>query len=384
MIWQTKKISEVFIIRPPKSEVKQSISNNDMVSFIPMEDLGVFARSVNPSQQRKLVEVNGSYTYFGENDVLLAKITPCFENGKLGIARNLTNEVGFGSSEYIVFRSTGEVISEFLFYVLSSDDFRDEGKKRMTGSSGHRRLSKEYIENYKVSYPESITEQKRIVKTLDEAFVAIAKAKENIEENLQNSHELFESYLKDIFANPKGDWEIKKINQLSENLDSRRIPITKKLRRSGIYPYYGASGIVDCVSEYIFDEDALLVSEDGANLVARSTPIAFSVSGKYWVNNHAHILKFEELTTQRLVEYYFSSIKIDRYVTGAAQPKLSQRMLNLIDIPVPTLDEQKEIVTKLDALSAETKKLEEIYKHKLALLDELKKSLLQQAFTGQL
>ncbi len=146
----------------------------------------------------------------------------------------------------------------------------------------------------------------------------------------------------------KKGWEIKTLDQISSNLDSRRVPITKSVRESGKYPYYGASGVVDYVADYIFDGDTLLVSEDGANLVARSSPIAFPASGKYWVNNHAHILKFESLTTQRFVELYLEGIPLDSYITGAAQPKLNQKALNSIPIPIPPLDEQQRIVRLLD------------------------------------
>lgn len=146
----------------------------------------------------------------------------------------------------------------------------------------------------------------------------------------------------------KRGYQTKTLDQVSTNLDSRRVPITKGDRASGEYPYYGASGIVDYVADYIFDEDTLLISEDGANLLARSTPIAFPASGKYWVNNHAHILKFENLTTQRFVELYLESIPLDEYITGAAQPKLNQKALNSIPIPVPPLHEQQRIVGILD------------------------------------
>ena len=132
----------------------------------------------------------------------------------------------------------------------------------------------------------------------------------------------------------KKGYQTKTLDQISTILDNRRVPITKGVRASGEYPYYGASGIVDYVVDYIFDEDTLLISEDGANLLARSTPVAFPASGKYWVNNHAHILKFENRTTQRFVELYLESIPLDDYITGAAQPKLNQKALNSI----PCLD----------------------------------------------
>ena len=143
-------------------------------------------------------------------------------------------------------------------------------------------------------------------------------------------------------------WAYKKLGDIYENLDSKRIPITQSKRASGDIPYYGASGIVDYVADYIFDEDLLLVSEDGANLLARTYPIAFSITGKTWVNNHAHVLRFAEKTTQFFVEYYLNSISLEPYVSGMAQPKLNQKSLNSIIIPVPPLAEQKRIVEILD------------------------------------
>jgi type I restriction enzyme S subunit len=130
-------------------------------------------------------------------------------------------------------------------------------------------------------------------------------------------------------------WPVKTLDQIATNMDSQRIPITKADRVGGEYPHYGASGIVDFVADYIFDGDTLLVSEDGANLLARSTPIAFPASGKYWGNNHAHILKFDDMATQRFVEHFLESIPLDEYITDAAQPKLNQRALNSIPISVP-------------------------------------------------
>ena len=95
----------------------------------------------------------------------------------------------------------------------------------------------------------------------------------------------------------KPGWATKTLDQISVNLDHKRVPITKSDRVAGQFPYYGASGVVDYVATYLFEGDALLVSEDGANLVARSSPIAFPATGRYWVNNHAHVLRFAEATT---------------------------------------------------------------------------------------
>lgn len=271
---------------------------------------------------------------------------------------------------------------EFLFLFFQTKTYWD---KIETGLSGSAQGGFNATKLAEISVPlPPLSEQQRIVAILDEAFAAITTAKENAEKNLQNARELFESYLQSVFANPGDGWEKKTLNQISENLDSKRVPITKNVRSSGSYSYYGASGIVDYVDEYIFDDDLLLISEDGANLLARTYPIAFSISGKTWVNNHAHVLRFQNMASQRFVEFYLNSIKLDDYVSGMAQPKLNQKMLNTIVIPYPPLHEQRTIVTKLDAISAETKKLEAIYRQKLTDLDELKKSVLEKAFGGDL
>ena len=145
-------------------------------------------------------------------------------------------------------------------------------------------------------------------------------------------------------TNPKG-WTRQRLDQICENLDSRRVPITSTNRKAGNYPYYGASGIVDYVKDYIFDEDILLISEDGANLVMRSTPIAFSVSGKVWVNNHAHVVRFESKATQKYIEICFALTDISGSITGTAQPKLNQAKLNAMMFCVPPIELQEQFAT---------------------------------------
>lgn len=169
----------------------------------------------------------------------------------------------------------------------------------------------------------------------------------------------YNHYRDKLLSFEDGEVEWKPLGEISENLDSKRKPITSSLRESGDIPYYGASGIVDYVKDYIFDEDLLLVSEDGANLLARNTPIAFSISGRTWVNNHAHVLKFERYEERRYIEYYLNSIDLTPYISGAAQPKLNKKNLESISIPNPSLDEKKRIVATLDKFDALTNSITE-------------------------
>ncbi len=308
-----------------------------------------------------------------EGDVLMSVRAPVgpvnFATEKSCIGRGLA-----------AIRSGSDLDDNFLFYFLRSKQDEISGTEGAVFAS----ISKTQIQKIKIGLP-PLPEQQRIVSILDEAFGGITTAKANADTNLQNARALFESHLQSVFTQRDTGWVETTADRISTNLDSKRVPITKSDRTSGEYPYYGASGIVDYVGDYIFEGDTLLVSEDGANLLARSTPIAFSVSGKYWVNNHAHILKFEHMATQRFVEFYLESIKLDEYIRGAAQPKLTQKALNSIPIAIPkSVEAQAKIVESVESLQQETQRLAALYQRKLAALEALKQSLLHQAFTGQL
>jgi len=234
------------------------------------------------------------------------------------------------------------------------------------------------IAELEISLP-SLDEQRQIVVKLDSVFSQIEDLRIKTIEQRKGVSLLALSSIQNLLADPSVDRITVTLDQISENLDNQRIPITRDVRIGGTYPYYGASGIIDYVEKYIFEGNALLVSEDGANLLARSTPIAFSVSGQYWVNNHAHVLKFQDPHLQRYVEYVLEHTKLDPYITGAAQPKLTQRALNTIPIRIPKKREDLLVVTEkitnlihLSALSLAKldAKLDLIYELKLSILGE--------------
>src|SRR5882724_4225871 len=130
------------------------------------------------------------------------------------------------------------------------------------------------------------------------------------------------------------EWKTVPLASLVEKLDSQRVPIKQSARQAGSYPYYGASGIVDWVDAYLFEGEHLLVAEDGENLNSRSVPIAFRANGRFWVNNHAHILK-GSTHLLRFLEHYLNNLDIAGWVTGSAQPKLTQGNLNTIPVTLP-------------------------------------------------
>jgi type I restriction enzyme S subunit len=146
------------------------------------------------------------------------------------------------------------------------------------------------------------------------------------------------------------EWPIAKLGDLTVNLDTKRKPVKGPDRRPGPYPYYGASGVVDYVDGYIFDGEHLLIAEDGENLRTRQTPIAFRACGKFWVNNHAHIVVGNERASTRYLEYALLASDITSYLTGAVMPKLTQGNMNLIEVPCPPRDVQDQIVSVLGAI----------------------------------
>lgn len=212
--WEIKKLGEVAHISPSKSEVKTfALNPMDMVSFLPMEDLTIGRTFVHPNKQKTLSEVEGSYTYFKEGDVLLAKVTPCFENGKLAIAKGLCNNIGFGSSEYIVIRPMQHIVnSQYLIYLLQTNAFRNGGRTLMIGACGLKRLPKPYVANYELPVP-SLAEQERIVEELDCLSGIIEKKKQQLKELDALSESIFYSMFGDPITNEKG-WEVKKLGEV--------------------------------------------------------------------------------------------------------------------------------------------------------------------------
>ncbi|QAX31068.1 restriction endonuclease subunit S [Leisingera sp. NJS204] len=285
----------------------------------------------------------------------------------------------FKDASVLRFHPKVDVDSRFYQYAFQWDGLLDTVKKSDGATVGTLTISR--AKGIPVPLP-PLEEQQRIVAVLDEAFEGLARARAHAEANLQNARELFESYLANVFG--EGAWQEKTLDQISENLDRVRVPITKSKRVAGDIPYYGASGVVDHVADYLFDEDLLLISEDGANLLARTYPIAFSISGKSWVNNHAHVLRFDDPDTQEFVRLYLNSISLEPYVSGMAQPKLNQKQLNRIPIPFPDDDMRTEIVSRAQAMSEETQRLARNFEAALRDLDDLRQSLLQKAFAGEL
>lgn len=399
--WKLVSLSEVCQIKPPKKEAKEKLTDTDLVSFVPMKNLGICAKSIELNEDRQLGKVSGSYTYFADNDVLLAKITPCFENGKLGIAQNLTNGIGFGSSEYIVFRSREELAPEYLFYFLSQDSFRSTGAQVMTGAVGHKRVPKEFIENQKIPLP-SIPEQKRIVAILDEAFAGIDAAVANTEKNLANARELFDGYLEAVFTQKGEGWVEKKLSEVCEGKITDGTHQTPKYFDEG-YIFLSSrnvtSGEIDWGKIKYIDElqhvamqkrlsprqNDILLAKNGTTGVAAivDRDVVFDI----YVS--LALLRPSENILPRYLWHFINSPvakkQFNKRLKGTGVPNLHLNEIREVVIPLPpALVEQGRLVDMLDGFLREARRLETIYQCKLDKLSELKQSILQKAFAGEL
>ncbi|WP_376776943.1 restriction endonuclease subunit S [Flavobacterium covae] len=311
------------------------------------------AKFINPSDETK------KQFLLENNDIVIARSGSV---GKSAIYKSdKYDEMIFASYLIRLKANKNRILSDYLFNFTKTQMYWSQVEINSVAVT-QPNLNAEKIKEFQIPLP-PLDIQQKIVSEIEVLEVKEKKAKDEVEKLKLQSDEIFET----INSSTKFLLE-----DISENLDSVRKPVTKGFRKKGQIPYYGASGIVDYVSDYILDDYVLLISEDGANLKARTSPIAFTASGKIWVNNHAHILKFKEKATHKIVEIYLNKTDISEYITGQAQPKLNQQNLNNIKIPLPTISEQQKIVSEIEKIEAKIKVLEteiaEIPKQKEAVL----------------
>jgi type I restriction enzyme S subunit len=240
----------------------------------------------------------------------------------------------------------------YLTTYLCSPRFQEIINRLQRGGT-RQALTFDMIANFDIPLP-PLAEQRRIAAILDKTDAIRRKREDGIRLTEELLRSAFLEMFGDPVANPKG-WEVRPFGELAKNEDGRRKPVKEadRAERHGAIPYYGASGIIDYVDDFLFDERTLLIAEDGANLLARATPIAFIAEGKYWVNNHAHVVSNNGKADLDYLRFTLNLRKLDDFVTGSAQPKLNQSSLNRIPIPLPPHPSQTtfaETVRKLNAL----------------------------------
>jgi type I restriction enzyme, S subunit len=266
---------------------------------------------------------------------------------------------------------------KFLYYLLQTLNLPSMAKGVKPG------INRNDVYAIEVRIPPK-KEQQRIVDILDVAVENIENRTSLVEHKLLNLKELFLSVATNIFSQKDEVWTEKNLGEICEILDKLRKPITKKDRVSGEYPYYGATGIVDYVDGYIFDEKLILIGEDGAKWGSGENT-AFAVEGKCWVNNHAHVIRpNRSIVLDNWLIYYLNISDLTEHITGMTVPKLNQGKLREIQIPIAPLNQQQHIVDKLHSLYLNLELISETCRSEIISLIELKQSILKEAFNGKL
>lgn len=333
--WTTRSISDIAEINP-----RESISKGSTAKKIPMDVLQPFTRDI-PSYQME--EFKGG-TKFRNMDTIMARITPCLENGKTAQVRCLDKgEVGFGSTEYIVFRGKEGTDPDYLYYLICSPLVRDPAIKSMVGSSGRQRVQTDVVANLQIAVPD-YEEQVKIgglLKALDDKIQLNTEINKNLFEQARALYKDRYIDLSPFDGNIPVGWHAGTVSEIIELHDSKRIPLSSREREKldKIYPYYGATSVMDYVDRYLFDGIYLLLGEDGTVVDDKGFPILQYVEGKFWVNNHAHIITGKNGFTVELLYLLFSLTSVKAIVTGAVQPKISQANLNKVPVLIPDANE---------------------------------------------
>ena len=392
--WEVKRLGEVLkkteTVDPTKDTEKEFIyldvsSVNKETKEI--EEVAILKGKDAPSRARKLIR---------ENDIIFATVRPTHSRVAL-IPEKYNEQVC--STGYFVLRPKDFLYFKLVFYFILTYSFNQKMEKLQRGTS-YPAVTDNDVKNIIISYPKSLPEQQRIVAILDQAFAAIEKAKANAEKNLQNAKALFESYFQSIFEAQGDGWEEKKLGDVLKKTET--IDPTKDREKEFIY--LDVSSVNKETKE--IEEVTVLIGKDApsrARKLIRTNDIIFATvrpthsrvaliteeyneqvcSTGYFVLRPKDFLHFK-LVFYFLLTYSFNQ-QMEKLQRGTSYPAVTDNDVKNIIISYPkSITEQARIVKKLDALSAETKKLEILYQKKIADLEELKKSILNKAFNGEL
>lgn len=394
--WKEVELIDIIQFNPRESLKKGTVSKK-----IGMDKLEPFNKRI---QGFELTEFK-SGTKFRNGDTLVARITPCLENGKTAKVDILDeDEIGFGSTEFIVLREkSGKSNEDFIYYLSISPEFRNIAIKTMTGTSGRQRAQRDVIEKTKMRIP-GIDEQKavaNVLSTLDKKIETNNQINKNLEETAQA---IFKHWFVDFeFPNeegkpykssggqmveselgliPKG-WEVKELGEIIDLHDSKRIPLSKRERekRENKYPYYGAAALMDYVDEYIFNGIYVLLGEDGTVINEFGNPILQYVWGKFWVNNHAHVIIGKSNYSIDFVYLLLKQLNVSSAITGAVQLKINQKNLKSLKVVVPN---DEILVIKFTKLMNKTFEKIRLNEDETQVLTSSRDTLLPKLMSGEI
>ncbi|MFM8420111.1 MAG: N-6 DNA methylase [Verrucomicrobiota bacterium] len=351
------RIGDVCVVNPSKGKVT-TLGPEARVSFVPMADIHEHRITFQPTDEKALSEVGSSYTYFEDGDVLLAKVTPCFENGKAGIARGLVNGIGFGSSEFYVLRPSPQVLPEWIYFCVMHPLFREAAIAQMTGTGGLQRVPRSLVENFQIPLP-PLEVQREIVAEI-----------EGYQKVIQGARAVLDNYRPHIPIQP--DWPMVELGQICEfknGLNFAKGSSGHALKIIGVsnfqnHLYAPLNELEDVHLDDPISEDYLL--KPGDILFVRSNGNPELVGRSLIIPQLNESTTFSGFTIRGRIQdpgatpiffaLFFKSRDfaetIKKVGQGASIRNLSQGILSELQIPLPPLSTQRAIVAEIEAEQA--------------------------------
>ena len=377
--WEQRKLSDISTKVTTKNvdvHYTETLTNSAEQGIISQVDF--FDKEISNRNN-----INGYYIVDNNDFIYNPRISTLAPVGPIN--RNKLNRTGIMSPLYTVFRSSNVDLGFLEWYFQSNHWHR---YMKLNGDSGARAdriaIKDSTFFEMPIKTPVNIKEQVLIGETLEKfnQYITLHQRKlDNLKLKKKSLlQKLFpkngERYPELRFPGFTDAWEQRKLGNIVDFLDGQRKPLKESERTKGKYPYYGASGIIDYINDYLFDENLVLLSEDGANIIDRNYSVCFIATGKYWVNNHAHVLKVKTGVIDKFICESLERLDYTKFNTGTAQPKLNQDICQKIVITIPNEDEQKCISEFLDRIN----NIITLHQRKLDHLQLQKKALLQQMF----
>ncbi|MGB8246440.1 MAG: restriction endonuclease subunit S [Chlorobium sp.] len=390
--WEVKRLRFVVQLNPSKKEI--TLDDSQLVSFVPMDSVCEYG-GIDPLIEKELLEVNNGYTFFANNDVVVAKITPCFENGKGALAINLTNNIAFGTTELHVLRSEKSILPEFLFYLSISYPFRALGESTMYGAGGQKRIPEIFIKNFLTPIPpleeqrsiasfldrktaqidELIAKKEALLKKLDEKRTALITRA--VTKGLDPSAPMKESGLEWLGKIP-AHWSITALHHIT-TLKSGESIIATMMDENEEFPVYGGNGFRGYFSSYTHNGDYILIGRQGA--LCGNINYA---SGKFWASEHAIVLTPTKTIISTWLGELLKAMNLNQYSVSAAQPGLSAEVIGRLKIPLPPLYEQQAIVEQIEKKTATIDRQKAQVTEAIERLKEYRTALITDAVTGRM
>ena len=393
--WERKKLGEVCVVErgsSPRPIQKYQTDSPNGVNWIKIGDTKGVEKYISSTREKITKEGAEKSRYVKEGDFILSN---SMSFGKPYIMKT----DGYIHDGWFVFRLPDYLDKDYFYHLLTSPNVQEQIQSLGAGAIV-KNISGNLVKKVDITFPKSMQEQQRIVTILDEAFAVIVKAKANAEQNLKNSKELFESYLQGVFEKKGEGWEEKTLGEVLVKTET--IDPTKKPNKE--FTYLDVSSVNKETKE--IENATVLLGKDApsrARKLVRTNDVIFAtvrpthsrvalITEEYdeqVCSTGYFVLRAKEFLSNNLVYYFLLTFSFNKQMEklqkGASYPAVTDSEVKGINIPFPkSLNEQKVIIQKLDSLSAETKKLESIYNQKINDLEELKKSVLQKAFSGEL